>query len=65
VVRWSDGTEGEAIRFWADEVRFSEGDLVGTTREQLRSCTSGGTATGFSRNRCALSPWFLALSGMR
>ena len=37
VVRWSDGTEGEAIRFYADEVLFCEGDLVGKTREQLRS----------------------------
>ncbi len=37
VVRWSDGTESEAIRFYAEEVLFSEGDLVGKTREQLRS----------------------------
>jgi hypothetical protein len=37
VVRWSDGTEGKAIRFWADEVRFSEGDVLGQTREQLRA----------------------------
>ncbi len=37
VVRWSDGTEGEAIRFYADEVLFSEGDLLGKSREQLRS----------------------------
>jgi hypothetical protein len=26
VVRWSDGTEGEAVRFYADEVLMSEGD---------------------------------------
>ena len=37
IVRWSDGTEGEAVRFYQDEVLFSEGDLVGKTREQIRS----------------------------
>ena len=37
VVRWSDGTEGEAVRFYQDEVLFSEGDLVGKSREQIRS----------------------------
>jgi hypothetical protein len=26
VVRWSDGTEGEALRWTGDEVMFSEGD---------------------------------------
>ena len=26
IVRWSDGTEGEAVRFYQDEVLFSEGD---------------------------------------
>ena len=31
IVRWSDGTEGEAVRFYQDEVLFSEGDLVGKT----------------------------------
>jgi hypothetical protein len=37
IVRWSDGTEGEAVRFYQDEVLFSEGDMVGKTREQIRS----------------------------
>ncbi len=37
VVRWSDGTEGEALRWYSDEVLICEGDLVGKTREQLRS----------------------------
>jgi hypothetical protein len=37
VVRWSDDTEGEALRWMADEVLFSEGDLVGKSREQIRS----------------------------
>jgi hypothetical protein len=29
IVRWSDGTQSEALRFYADEVLFCEGDLVG------------------------------------
>lgn len=37
VVRWSDGTESEAVRFYSDEVLFSEGDLVGKTRSQIKS----------------------------
>ena len=37
VVRWSDGTEGEALRWWSDEVLVCEGDLIGKTHEQLRS----------------------------
>ena len=37
VVRWSDGSEGEALRWYSDEVKFSEGDLIGKSREQLRS----------------------------
>ena len=32
IVRWSDGTEGEAVRFYQDEVLFTEGDLVGKTQ---------------------------------
>jgi hypothetical protein len=35
VVRWSDGTTSEAVRFYADEVLFSEGDLVGRTRTEI------------------------------
>ena len=37
VVRWSDGSESEALRWYSDEVKFSEGDLLGKSREQLRS----------------------------
>ena len=37
VVRWSDGSESEALRYYDDEVLVSEGDLVGKTREQIRS----------------------------
>lgn len=37
VVRWSDRTEGEGLRWHGDEVLICEGDLIGKTREQLRS----------------------------
>ena len=37
VVRWSDGTEGEALRWYSDEILVCEGDLIGKTREQLRA----------------------------
>jgi hypothetical protein len=37
MVRWSDGTEGEALRWYGDEVLICEGDLIGKTRQQLRS----------------------------
>lgn len=36
VVRWSDGEEGEALRWWDDEVLFCEGDLLGKTESELR-----------------------------
>jgi hypothetical protein len=37
VVRWSDGSEGEALTWYADEILICEGDLLSKTREQLRS----------------------------
>lgn len=37
VARWSDGSVSEAIRFSGDEVVFCEGDLIGKTRDQIRS----------------------------
>ena len=37
VVRWSDGTTGEALRWFDDEVLFSEGDLLGKTQDELRN----------------------------
>jgi hypothetical protein len=36
-VRFSDGTEGEALRWYSDEVLICEDDLIGKTREQLRT----------------------------
>jgi hypothetical protein len=37
VVRWSDGTEGEALRWYDDEMLVCEGDLIGKTADELRS----------------------------
>jgi hypothetical protein len=37
VVRWSDGSEGEAITYYDDEILICEGDLIGMTQAQLRS----------------------------
>ena len=37
LARWSDGTVGECLRWYSDEVLVCEGDLIGKTEEQLRS----------------------------
>jgi hypothetical protein len=37
VVRWSDGTSSEAMTWYSDEILVCEGDLIGKTREELRS----------------------------
>jgi hypothetical protein len=37
IVRWSDGSEGEAVRYYSDEVLMSEGDLIGQTQDAIRS----------------------------
>ena len=37
LVRWSDGSESEALRWYADEVQVTEGDVLGKTAEQLRA----------------------------
>jgi hypothetical protein len=37
IARWSDGTESEALTWYADEIMIIEGDLIGQTRQQLRS----------------------------
>jgi hypothetical protein len=37
VARWSDSTESEALTWYSDEILICEGDLLGKTREQLRS----------------------------
>jgi hypothetical protein len=37
VVKWSDGSVGEALRWWDDEVLVCEGDLVGKTQAEVRT----------------------------
>ena len=37
IARWSDGTESEALTWYADEILICEGDLIGKTRQQLQS----------------------------
>ena len=37
VVLWSDGTVGEAARWFDDEVALTEGDLLGRTRDEIRA----------------------------
>jgi hypothetical protein len=48
VVRWSDGAVSEALRWYDDEMLFSEGDILGKTEAQLR-------ALHFNRDRDYLS----------
>jgi hypothetical protein len=44
LVRWSDGSETEACRWFSDEILLCEGDLVGKTAAQI-------TALVFRRDR--------------
>jgi hypothetical protein len=37
IVRWSDGTEGQALAWYSDEILICEGDLLGKTKHELRS----------------------------
>ncbi len=37
IVRWSDGGEGVAVTFYADEILVCEGDLIGKTESEIRS----------------------------
>jgi hypothetical protein len=37
LVRWSDGSEGEALRWFADEILVCEGDLIGKTAAEIRT----------------------------
>ena len=37
IVRWSDGTESQALAWYADEILICEGDLLGKTQDELRS----------------------------
>ena len=48
IADWSDGTTGEALRWYDDEVLFCEGDFIGKTTAQLRTLL-------FRRDRAFLS----------
>lgn len=37
IVRWSDGTEGEALAWYDEEVKFTAGALLGKTADQLNT----------------------------
>jgi hypothetical protein len=37
IVRWSDGTSSEALRWYPDELLICEGDLIGKNQEQIRA----------------------------
>lgn len=37
IVRWSDGSEGEALRWFADEILVCEGDLIGKAAAEIRA----------------------------
>lgn len=37
IVKWSDGDVCEGLRWFDDEILFSEGDLLGRTEAELRS----------------------------
>ena len=37
IVRWSDGTENQALAWYHDEILICEGDLRGKTKDELRS----------------------------
>lgn len=37
VVRWSDGSTGRALSYFADEILVSEGDMIGKTAAELRA----------------------------
>jgi hypothetical protein len=44
VVRWSDGDVGEALRWFDDEILFTERDLLGKPRRSFAASISSGTA---------------------
>lgn len=37
IVRWSDGSQSTALTFYADEILFCEGDLLGKTQAQIKA----------------------------
>lgn len=37
IVRWSDGSQGAALSWYADEVQIADSDLLGKTIEEFRA----------------------------
>lgn len=37
IVRWSDGRQGEACRWYHDEILVCEGDLLGKSAEEVQA----------------------------
>jgi hypothetical protein len=37
IVRWSDGSTGQALAYFADEILVSEGDQLGRTAAEIRT----------------------------
>ena len=35
VVTWSDGSSSKALRWWREEVLFTEGDFIGKTQAEI------------------------------
>ena len=49
VVRWSDGSEGQGLRWYSDEVLVCEAEIWwATPASSSGPCTSAGIVTGFS-----------------
>jgi hypothetical protein len=42
IVRWSDGTQGEALRWFDDEIAVREADLLGRAADEIRRLHFGG-----------------------
>jgi hypothetical protein len=45
IVPWSDGSRGQALAYFADEILVSEDDISGARHRGCRPCTSRATAS--------------------
>jgi hypothetical protein len=56
VVRWSDGSTGRALSYFANEILVSEGDMVGRRPPSCERCTSRAIANTFraTTDACAV-----------
>jgi hypothetical protein len=51
VVAWSDGSVGEALRWFTDELLFCEGDLIGKTAMDSARCSDPAIASTCQTSR--------------